>query len=374
MTLSLSHSDQSLLAAATRALVSPLVQPTFEHWLREVNHTVKEVLWADKASIMFPLSNGDVRTASDEFPAKVLVDYARERLPDQERRWGIRRRSVALGAWSRRLIYGTQLKALYRSEYYNEYLVPNGAFDAVGLTTALDSPDQVVNLYFHHDRPTGRRFGARGLALLRMLYPAFKAGVQASRTLFQQRDLIERLTDALGTGVALTDLAGNELHRNTALRAMAAAEPDWLVVERDFPKVLQACAVAGGWRQGRAGDVNAQLRRVIRTSNATYVVSATPLNQGNLSREVTLALMVERSGAPAFPAAALRERHGLTARELEVARLLCEGATNEHVARTLSITASTARHHTESVMMKLHIHSRAQIAAAIARCRDSLIS
>lgn len=373
MTLSLSPHDQSMLAAATRALVSPLVHPKLEDWLREVNHNVRELLRADKASFVFPLSTGEVRSASDDFSTKMLSDFSRERLAALDQQFGARRRCVELGAWNRRLTYGTRLKDMYKSEYYNEYVIPNRIFDSAGLSAAVDSPEQAVNLYLHHDRPTGRRFGQRGLAILRMLYPAFKAGVHSSRLLFQQRDLIERLTDALGMGVSLMDLTGRELHRNTALNAMAASDPEWYLVEREFPTVLRACQIASGLCRDRGDVLGSHLRRVIKTAKATYRVSATRLNHGTSSRD-TLILLVECSADREFPAVALRERHGLTAREVEVARLLCEGSTNDAVARALSISAATARHHTENVMLKLHIHSRAQVAAAIARCRDSLIS
>ena len=373
MTLTLSTKDQSLLAAATRTLVSPLVQPTFEHWLSEVNRTLKPLLGADKASFMFPLDNGEVRTASDEIPSRILIEYVRERLPAQERRWGIRRRSVALGVWNRRQLYGRHVRDLYRSEYYNDFLVPQRAFDPIGLTAGLDTSEQVVNLYFHHERPTGRRFGARGLALLRMLQPAFKAGVQAARVLFQQRELIERLADAITTGVALTDRAGRVLHRNSALQTMALEDAEWAVVETMLSTVVVSCgeSCAG---QKHANVASTAFRQTVRTATATYVITTTPLNQGHLTRELMLAVLVERSGPPPFPEAALRERYGLTARELEVARHLCEGATSAQVASALAVSISTARHHAERIMLKLHVHSRAQIPAAVARCRDSTTS
>src|SRR3712207_3847842 len=75
MTLTLSPHDQSLVAAATRALVSPLVAPSFEDWLREVNRTLKELLWADKASFVFPLPGGGVRGASDEYTLPTIERY-----------------------------------------------------------------------------------------------------------------------------------------------------------------------------------------------------------------------------------------------------------------------------------------------------------
>jgi DNA-binding NarL/FixJ family response regulator len=59
--------------------------------------------------------------------------------------------------------------------------------------------------------------------------------------------------------------------------------------------------------------------------------------------------------------------YGLTRRELEVALLLAQGCSNATVARRLNISPHTARHHTQRVLDKLGVHSR---AAAGARLRQ----
>ena len=65
--------------------------------------------------------------------------------------------------------------------------------------------------------------------------------------------------------------------------------------------------------------------------------------------------------------AEIRERHGLSRRECAVARLLAAGYSNESVARALCISPHTARHHTERVLTKLNVRSRAAIAAHLGR-------
>jgi DNA-binding CsgD family transcriptional regulator len=72
------------------------------------------------------------------------------------------------------------------------------------------------------------------------------------------------------------------------------------------------------------------------------------------------------NGVAAF-AARFAEKFHLTARELEVAMLLSSGAPNVAIAKALSISEHTARHHTRHVLVKLRLHSRAQAAALIAR-------
>jgi pimeloyl-ACP methyl ester carboxylesterase len=57
----------------------------------------------------------------------------------------------------------------------------------------------------------------------------------------------------------------------------------------------------------------------------------------------------------------------LTRRELEVARLVAEGLTNQAIARRLSVAPRTAEAHVENIRRKLEVRSRAQIAAWVTR-------
>jgi DNA-binding response OmpR family regulator len=62
---------------------------------------------------------------------------------------------------------------------------------------------------------------------------------------------------------------------------------------------------------------------------------------------------------------ALRERYGLTARQTEVARLLGEGCSNAEIASRLEMSYFTARNHTEQVLGKLGVPSRAAVGALL---------
>src|SRR5262249_54547201 len=57
----------------------------------------------------------------------------------------------------------------------------------------------------------------------------------------------------------------------------------------------------------------------------------------------------------------------LTPRELEVARLVADGLTNQAIARRLSVAPRTAEAHVENIRRKLQVRSRAQIAAWVTR-------
>jgi DNA-binding CsgD family transcriptional regulator len=84
---------------------------------------------------------------------------------------------------------------------------------------------------------------------------------------------------------------------------------------------------------------------------------------------------VPRGGTPADTGGAGAERsvdrmlasRGLSAREIEVARLLALGHTNVEIAATLYLSVRTVEHHRASVFRKLRIHSRAALVSEMQR-------
>ena len=63
--------------------------------------------------------------------------------------------------------------------------------------------------------------------------------------------------------------------------------------------------------------------------------------------------------------ASIAARYRLTAREAEVAVLLTAGRGNAAIAAALRISPHTARHHTQRVLAKLGVHSRAEAGARL---------
>ena len=60
-------------------------------------------------------------------------------------------------------------------------------------------------------------------------------------------------------------------------------------------------------------------------------------------------------------------RHGLTAREVQVLRLLVDGFSDREIAAALSISPKTAGHHVEHILAKLGVDSRTAAAARAVR-------
>jgi DNA-binding NarL/FixJ family response regulator len=60
-------------------------------------------------------------------------------------------------------------------------------------------------------------------------------------------------------------------------------------------------------------------------------------------------------------------RHGLTRRELEVLRLLVERRTDKEIAAALVVSPRTVMTHVASILDKLGVASRREVAAAASR-------
>ncbi|MFL1446483.1 helix-turn-helix transcriptional regulator, partial [Nocardiopsis protaetiae] len=111
-------------------------------------------------------------------------------------------------------------------------------------------------------------------------------------------------------------------------------------------------AVAAGERD--------RARELVRAAHATAERhGAAPLaaSAADLARRIGVGL-TDEAPAPAAPA-------GLTARELEVARLLAAGSTNARIAQELFISAKTASVHVSNILAKLGVPNRATAGARL---------
>ena len=68
----------------------------------------------------------------------------------------------------------------------------------------------------------------------------------------------------------------------------------------------------------------------------------------------------ERVVSTAAPAAALQTGAALTARELDVLRLVARGLSNKEIAADLGITTHTVKYHLAAVLEKLDVRSRTE--------------
>lgn len=175
------------------------------------------------------------------------------------------------------------------------------------------------------------------------------------------------LADAAGYPMLITDPRGAVLHATPALLALvgeAEAEAIRAATAQLLARApLPAGAVAGtplGEQEICAAGARFPLRACLWTPHP----SAGPV----------AIVSVERL-APAHPTESeLREAYGLTPTEARVGLLLGRGLNNAEIAESLSISPHTARRHTERVLGKLDVRSRAEVAVRLLSEAPALLS
>lgn len=84
-----------------------------------------------------------------------------------------------------------------------------------------------------------------------------------------------------------------------------------------------------------------------------------------LGSPVAARLVAELRHAPPPAATAFRGQELLSAREVEVARMVAAGAANREIAARLFITEGTVKNHVSSVLRKLALRDRIQLALRV---------
>jgi ATP/maltotriose-dependent transcriptional regulator MalT len=139
-----------------------------------------------------------------------------------------------------------------------------------------------------------------------------------------------------GAAETLRERAGAQRSRSGQAKLDAALAPARLALEEG--------AADASWQRGRALSMD---------DAVTFALALTDT--------------VARSEAPPADSAPGPRVHDagsmLTARELEVARLIAEGHSNKQIAEALVVTEGTAANHVHNVLGKLGFSNRAQVAA-----------
>jgi DNA-binding CsgD family transcriptional regulator len=165
------------------------------------------------------------------------------------------------------------------------------------------------------------------------------------------------LLDTIEHGIVLLRSDSFPCYSNATAQRLLTADSDRGVLARELRSVSRTAfdsgghepmevevATRAGWYRMRATLL---LQRIKEFSNRTVMVTIDRAEANLPSREF------------------LMRRFAMTAREADVALRLARGARNAAIASELHISPHTARHHTESVLAKLGVHARGEVARAI---------
>jgi DNA-binding NarL/FixJ family response regulator len=161
--------------------------------------------------------------------------------------------------------------------------------------------------------------------------------------------------------LVLLDILMPEIDGIEAARRIAARAPEAVIVI-----LTGRCDESVALRGLRAGAVG-YLSKDVDLDALPRALLAALEGEAAISRRIAMRLVEDLRQAGGGHLRPVRSP--LTAREWEVLDLICEGRTNDEVADELVVSTETVKTHVKSVMRKLEVHSRQELAAAAATMR-----
>lgn len=166
--------------------------------------------------------------------------------------------------------------------------------------------------------------------------------------------------DLLGQAVGVYGLTGALLHRTGAFRA---------ALEQGEIARLVSTAVGTLAAQVRAARLPQVIPSPVFVRCGDRIVRAS-LYQPSDEPMVLVCLETSVAQPVALTDDQIVQRFGLTPAELRVARHLAAGKPNKDIAAELCLSQHTTRHHTEHVLRKLGIRTRAAVAGKLTADRQ----
>jgi DNA-binding CsgD family transcriptional regulator len=358
--LHLSAGDIAALERANTVLLSPFAFGDPMAWRRTACRAVEACVGGDGSSYALPMAGEPLIAASPEieralgtlFPPPAWIVEALT----------VRRRALSLTVADWEELF--DINVVRRAPFYHDVVRPHGLM--APLTMLADTGHgplpAAVSVYFS-DEGAARSRAHRRKQLLRLLFPAFRAGLETFLCFRRNAAALTALADDAAIGVLVFDPVGQHARENDYLQELMSREP-----ERDRVRAEMRRAIRGSAHLRACSDLassHPQAHIDVRTGAARYRVSATFLSDhGRLGSPLTIAL-VERLD-PVHPSGQeLGAQFSLTPREIEVAMLLPRGLSSREIATALGISLNTARRHVERLLLKLNVRNRTAAAAKI---------
>lgn len=176
-------------------------------------------------------------------------------------------------------------------------------------------------------------------------------------------------------------IAGTAENAESAISESIRLSPDVVVMDIDMPGMIvfeAARIIRTRCPETRIIFLSAffhdrYIEQALAAEASGYVTKSEPLDallrairgaaagRPYYSREILSRLVITPNGA-ALPKEQQSRASSLTPRELEVLRYLARGLAKKEIAHLMHISANTVNRHTDSLMGKLDIHDRVQLA------------
>jgi DNA-binding CsgD family transcriptional regulator len=272
-------------------------------------------------------------------------------------------------------------KEFKKTEFYRRFAQAEG-WDT-GLSGVFWNGEEVKAMFSLYRAPGQRRFSEAEVARLLELRPHLETAIDRVQMLHAERlhrKVLEEFNRHIPIGLMLLDwelqpmFANSEAVRECAVWqhgpevARGLVSRDWL--ELPVP-IREACAVLReAILKANAKDKPAfdgRLERVVHPTlpGRVAAVSAVNASPGVLAKPGFLVVLEDRTQehAAAAPVSAEKQRllWVLSPCEREIALLICEGFSNEEIARRLKKSVLTTKKQTTSIYAKLNVPSRSRL-------------
>jgi DNA-binding CsgD family transcriptional regulator len=179
-----------------------------------------------------------------------------------------------------------------------------------------------------------------------------------------------RVLDGVPIGLAFYDARGELVHRNRTLRRILDENKSEPAVQNEIESVVREfcsqLAEDQDHDSSRGHVFDDIATRELRLAEKCYRlrVGFTGMELFGHGSSVIVTLD-DDPGSAVVSDDQLREQFGLTGREIRVARLISTGCSNADIAQRLYISPHTVRRHTEKILRKLNVSTRAHVASAM---------
>jgi DNA-binding CsgD family transcriptional regulator/PAS domain-containing protein len=265
-----------------------------------------------------------------------------------------------------------------RSEFYSDYLRPNGIAHAMW-GVIEKSPSTLINVGVYRELRRGS-FQSKNLELLQFLAPhlqrGFRLHLQLSELRAQAANL-ERAVDMLPTGIIFLASDGRIIHLNKAAAKILnendgiVARQGRLFAERSAESsrleslISQASATSMGTGLGPAGGMT-----ISRRLRPPLQVLITPVRKMDLDANCRVSAMVFVADPAQRVRPApdiLRALFGLTPAECRVALLLGDGHAPPEIAGMVGVTVNTLKTQLASIYRKTGTSRQAQLVRILSQ-------
>jgi DNA-binding CsgD family transcriptional regulator len=207
-------------------------------------------------------------------------------------------------------------------------------------------------------------------ALTRVLVPPFKAGVSEWRRLAARRTELTALLDAIPEAVLMYDASGGLVHANNRaaeLFGMPGSTGLGAQVRTEAQRMAWSLAAAAqrSMASSTGESMNQPTTREVRADGRVYRLRGTLATGWMPGNEAGVLVTAAFELVNPLTDLELRSRYGLSAREIEVARLVANGLSNAEVAEKLGVSYFTARNHVERLLSKLGVGNRSRVGAVL---------